>query len=112
MKTPQEKEFLLDYIQELEMQRDVELRMLKHQVHQTIAELNPLYFIKNILTETVEIPEIKGDIIQSIVDFTSHFLSKNTILGVFQKPIKKILRNGILLLIKKLSPKQILDSSE
>ncbi|QBZ98521.1 hypothetical protein [Flavobacterium sangjuense] len=106
MKTPEEKDFLMERIIALEIKQKVELELLKLQFHSTVEQLNPLYFIKNSFKQLTAAPEIKSGLLDSAVNMTSQYLTRNPFLGRFQKPIKNILGNVLMTVLNKLSPKK------
>ncbi|WP_264521863.1 hypothetical protein [Flavobacterium sp. N1994] len=106
MKTIDKKVYLMERISALEIQQTAELHLLKKQFHSTIEQLNPLYFLKNTISGIIGSPDIKSDLLHGTINMASNFIEKNTVLGVFQKPIKKILGNLTMTLLNKLSPKK------
>jgi hypothetical protein len=104
MKTLQEKDFLLERITALEIKQTAELQQLKLQFHSTVEQLNPLYFVKNTFKKLTTDPELKSSLLDNAVSITSHYLSKNTLLGNFQKPIRNIIGNVIQTVLNKISP--------
>ncbi|WP_333600764.1 hypothetical protein [Flavobacterium sp.] len=103
MKAIAKKDVLRERIAILESQQTAELMLLKQQFHNTVEQLNPLYFIKNAFKGITTSPEIKSDILHSAVTVTSNFVSKNTLFGAFQKPIKKIIGNILMAVLNKIS---------
>lgn len=106
MKTIDKKVYLMERINALEIQQRTELHLLKNQFHTTIEQLNPLYFIKNTIAEIIGSPDLKSDLLNSTYNIASNFISNNSVLGTFQKPIKKIMGNLLMSLLNKLSPKK------
>jgi hypothetical protein len=106
MKTIDKKVYLKERINALEIQQTAELYLLKNQFHTTIEQINPLNFLKNAISGIIASPDIKSDLLNSTINIASNFISKNTVLGVFQKPIKNILGNLTMTLLNKLSPKK------
>jgi hypothetical protein len=91
MKTITEAELLKEHIIHLELKQALELRQLKSDVHGAIHHLNPLasFFGNNAAYE------MKTDLVGTAVNMTSQFLFRNSLLGRFQKPIKRILGNWL-----------------
>lgn len=106
MKTIDKKELLMQRIIALESKQAYELNQLKSEFHTAIDQLSPWHLIKNAFTGFTSSPDTKSDVLDGAVNIASHFLSRNPILGVFQKPIKNILRNTLEKLIHKISPKK------
>lgn len=106
MKTADEKDFLMQQIIVLERKQTEELRLLKQQFHSTVEQLNPFYFIKNTFKQLTAPTEIKSGLVNGAVSLTSHFITQNSFLGQFQKPIKNILGNIVLSALNKLSTKK------
>lgn len=104
MKNRQEKDLLMERIIELELQQARELQSLKVQFHQTLEELNPLYQLKKTVKDALTTKEGKTDILQGAVNLTSNWLAHNSVLSLFQKPIKKVVSNLVLNILNKLSP--------
>jgi hypothetical protein len=104
MKHRQEKDILMERIIGLELQQARELQNLKMQFHQTLEELNPLYQLKKTVKDALTTTEGKTDILQGAVNLTANWLSHNSVLALFQKPVKKIVSNLVLNILNKLSP--------
>jgi len=96
MNTFTQEQLLLERIEHLQLKQDIELRQLKKLVHGSIENLNPLasYMNGNASQET------KSNLVNAAVNITSQFLSRNTVFGLFQKPIKNILGNLLQHFIK------------
>jgi hypothetical protein len=91
-----QEQLLLERIEHLQFKQDIELRQLKSQVHGSIENFNPLASFMNGNAS----PETKSNLVNAAVNITSQFLSRNTVLGLFQKPIKNILGNLLQRFIK------------
>jgi hypothetical protein len=91
MKTNTEAELLKEHIIHLEFKQTIELRQLKSQVHRALNHLNPLasFFGNNAATE------MKTDLVGSAINITSQFLFRNTLLGRFQNPVRRIIGNWL-----------------
>jgi hypothetical protein len=100
MKTITEEQLLMERIEHLQIKQDIELRQLKSQVHGSIQLLNPLSIIRSTLFGSDNSPDTKTDLMNTAVNMTTQFLSRNTVLGLFQKPIKRILGNILQKFIK------------
>ena len=106
MKTIDKKELLMQRIIALESKQAYELNQLKSEFHTAIDQLSPWHLIKNAFTGFTSSPDTKSNLLDSAVDIASHFIAKNTMLGVFQTPIKNVLRNVLAKVLNKVSPKK------
>ncbi|MBC7439777.1 MAG: hypothetical protein H7250_07325 [Flavobacterium sp.] len=106
MKTVNKMDFLIQRIIALENKQTSEMHLIKKQFHETVEQLNPLYFIKNTFKGFIGSSEVRSDLLHKAVDLATHFIAKNGLLGVFEKPIKNILGNTLLFILKKISPKK------
>ena len=106
MKTVNKMDFLVQRIIALENKQTSEMHLIKKQFHDTVEQLNPLYFIKNSFKGFMSSSEVRSDLLHNTVDLATHFLAKNRILAVFEKPIKNILGNTLMFILKKISPKK------
>lgn len=106
MKKPLEKDLLKEYIAVLETKQTAEWHDVKNELHSTIEQLNPLSFLKNGLSSFTNFSDLKSNLLNSAVAITTNYLSQNTVLGAFEKPIKKIAGNVLLNILNKLSPKK------
>ena len=96
MKTITKEQLLLEHIAHLEIKQNIELQVLKTQVHSSIEILNPifsLFFTDSNLNR-------KSNLVDSAVNITTQLLTQNTILGLFQKPIKNVVWNLLRRFIK------------
>jgi hypothetical protein len=100
MKTITQEQLLMERIEHLQFKQDIELRQLKSQVHGSIQLLNPLSIIRSTLFGSDNSPDTKADLMNTAVNITSQFISRNSVLGLFQKPIKTILGNILQRFIK------------
>jgi hypothetical protein len=106
MKTLDEKDLLIQHIIFLERKQTEELSLLKLEFHSTVEQLNPLYFIKNTYKQLTAPTDIKSGLVNGAVTMTSHFLTQNSFLSRFQKPLKNILGNVVMSLLDKLNHKK------
>jgi hypothetical protein len=79
----------MERIEHLQIKQDIELRQLKTQVHGSIQLLNPFssLFGGNATLET------KSNLVNTAINISSQLLSRNSVLGLFQEPIKRFLVN-------------------
>ncbi|RKS02765.1 hypothetical protein [Flavobacterium sp. 102] len=105
MKTITQEQLLMEHIEHLQKKQDLELLELRSQVHNFTQSLNPLTLLKSFLFPNEEnssglSTDFKSDLINTVVNVTSKFLSRNSVLSQFQNPIKKILGNILQRFVK------------
>jgi hypothetical protein len=91
MKTITQEQLLMERIISLQTKQRSELQQLKIQFHNASQVLNPFSIIKTSLLEMDAVPNLKNMALNGLVNLTSHYLGKNSLLRIFQKPIYKIL---------------------
>jgi hypothetical protein len=105
MKTITQEQLLMERIISLQTQQRSELQQLKVQFHNTMQVLNPFSIIKTSLLEMDAVPNLKNVVLNGVVNLTSYYLGKNSLLRIFQKPIYKILGTFVNELVNKFSIK-------
>lgn len=75
----------------LKKKQKIELKLLKEQVDTVKESLKPVNLIKSIIHQVTTAPDIKGNIIGSIIGLASGFVSKKAFVGGSHNPITKIL---------------------
>ena len=96
METISQEQLLMERIEHLQLKQDIELRQLKSQVHGSVQFFTPLFSLFGGNTT----PETKSNLVKTAINITSQLLSRNTVLGLFQKPINRVLENLIQRFIK------------
>lgn len=96
METISQEQLLMDRIEHLQIKQDIELRQLKSQVHGSVQFLTPFFS----LFGGNSTPDTKSNLVNTAINITSQLLSRNTVLGLFQKPINRVLENLIQRFIK------------
>ena len=90
MKTQSESDQLNEKIAYLEFKQSLELLALKEQFELTYDGLKPLNVIKNVFSEIVASPDIKGNLLSNAIGLATGYLSRRLLLGATSNPIKKI----------------------
>lgn len=70
---------------------DNDLQQLKNQFDVAYESVKPLNLVKNLFHEVTASPEIKNDLLSTIIGFGAGFISKKLLLGSTHNPIKKVL---------------------
>ena len=81
----------------LKKKQAIELRLLKEQVHTVHESIKPVNIIKNAFHQFTAAPDIKNNIIGSIIGLASGYLSKKIFVAGSHNPITRIM--GTLLQI-------------
>ena len=92
-----EQDNLMEAVGLLKKKQAIELRLLKEQVHMVHESIKPINIIKNAFHQMTSAPEIKNDIIGSVIGLMSGYVSKKIFIGASHNPITKII--GTLLQI-------------
>lgn len=90
MKTQNATDQLNETIAYLEFKQSSELIALKQQFELTYDGLKPLNVIKNVFSEIVSSPDIKGNLLSNAIGLATGYLSRRLLLGATQNPLKKI----------------------
>ncbi len=78
-------------IQELELQRGDELNLLKEQFNKTREDFKLINIIKGSLKQAVASPDLKTDVINAAIGFTTGVIAKKLMIGKTINPFKKLL---------------------
>ena len=76
MKKKNETDALNDLIFLQQHQYDVDLRLLKEQLHIAYESVKPVNLIKNLVHDVTSSPEIKEDVLGNIMGLATGFISK------------------------------------
>ncbi|MBK9401391.1 MAG: hypothetical protein IPN36_11200 [Bacteroidetes bacterium] len=90
-----EKEDLDQLINLVEERQAAELLALRQQFHLTYDSLRPISIIKSTLADVVSSPDLKDNLLDSVIGFASGMVSKKLFIGGSHNPIKKVV--GMLL---------------
>lgn len=90
MKTQSESDQLNEKIAYLEFKQSSELLALKEQFELIYNGLKPQNVIKDIFSEIVSSPDIKGNLLSNAIGLATGYLSRRLLLGATSNPIKKI----------------------
>lgn len=77
-------------IRDLKSKQAFELEGLKAQFHTTYESLKPLNFIKSTVHDMTTSPEIKTDLMNSVLGIGTGYLSKMIVVGSSQNPFLKV----------------------
>lgn len=89
MKIKSETDILHERIIFLKSQQTIELKLLKEQLHQTLAELKPINLLKNTIKD-VPSSDVKNILIDNAIGLTTGFLSKKILIGSTKNPLKNL----------------------
>lgn len=92
-----EQDNLKEAISLLKKKQALELQLLKEQVHTVHESIKPMNIIKKAFTQVTAAPDIKNNIIGSIIGLASGYVSKKIFIAGSHNPITRIL--GTLLQI-------------
>lgn len=79
----------------LEMKQANDWCLLKEEFHTTYESVKPMNMIKNTFKDMATTPNLKTDIVNSVIGLAAGFIAKKVLLGNSHNPITKIL--GIVL---------------
>lgn len=85
MKKTNETDSLNELILVQQHQYNLELRLLKEQLHIAYESVKPVNLIKNIVHDVTASPEIKSDIGSTIMGLVTGFISKKLVVGNTKK---------------------------
>lgn len=74
----------------LETQQAYEGRLLKEEFQTTYQNLRPVNLIKNKFDEIINAPNLKDNILDTVISLTAGYLSKKVIFGGTHNPLKQI----------------------
>lgn len=75
----------------LKKKQTVELKLLKEHMQTVKESLKPVNLIKGLFRQVTSAPEIKGDILGSIIGLATGCVSKKAFVGGSNNPITKII---------------------
>ena len=79
----------------LEIQQANQAALVKEEFKQTIENLNPVNILKNKFKNVISNPDLKTNVLNTILGFTSGMIAKKLFLGKSDNPLKKLF--GIIL---------------
>jgi len=91
MQTITTAEELKSAIRQLEQKQAEEWTLLKQQCMSTYESLKPMNAIKNTLRELVTSPDLKKDLVGTLLGLAVGFLSKKIAVGSTHNPLKQLL---------------------
>jgi hypothetical protein len=86
---------LKEAISLLEIKRDKEEQLLKEQLKTTYENLKPINLIKNKFNELISAPDLKANVLKSVLSVAAGYLTNKVAVGSTHNPLKKLL--GVLL---------------
>jgi len=89
----------------VEMQREKDFEILHEQFKTSFANLSPLNIIKNTLKDVVNSKEIKNDVADAGIGFTTGYLAKKILFGSTINPIKIVAGSLLQTLVSNISIK-------
>lgn len=92
-------------IARLEVEREVKMRELKHQLAITYDSVKPINLLKETLDDFQNTPDVKANILQSTLSIAGGYLSKKLVMGksnsIFKKIFGYVLQYGVTNFISK-----------
>lgn len=85
------KDLLAEAIRLLENRQEMELKLLKEQFHYTYESLKPINLIKSTFEEVQNSPEMRKNLLNTVVGMATGYLSNKVLSTAAQPPLKKIL---------------------
>lgn len=82
---------LIDAIRLLEIKQKQEENLLKQQLKVTYESLKPASLIKNTIKDLIATPDLKTNLVSTILSVAAGYTSKKIMLGESTNPIKKLL---------------------
>jgi hypothetical protein len=90
MKKPNETDSLNELIILQQHQYDVDLQLLKEQLHIAYESVKPVNLIKNLVHDVTASPEIKEDVLGNIMGLATGFISKKLMVSKDSGIIKNL----------------------
>ncbi|TDE02656.1 hypothetical protein [Flavobacterium hiemivividum] len=84
-------ETLAQMISLLEHKKAVELQALRQQYNVVYESVKPLNIVKSALDNVISSPDLKHNILNTVVGLASGFISKKLLVGSTKNPLKTIL---------------------
>lgn len=88
-------EELQELILLLELKQVEDKILLKKEFKDTYEGLKPINLIKSTIHEFLNLPDLKGDFLDTSISLTTGYLSKKMIVGSSHNPFKQIIGNLI-----------------
>ncbi len=85
------QDYLTETISLLEKKQKLEFQLLKEQMHDVYESIKPANIIKNTFHQITSSPNIKNDIVGSIIGLASGYVSKKLFVAGSHNPITNIL---------------------
>jgi len=101
-----ERDALIEKINLLQIQQTNELAVLKEQFQITYDSFKPLNLIKSTFQDITSTSKSQGDLVDGALNLATGLISKNILFTAVEKPVKKLLSNGIQFILRKLKPKK------
>ncbi|WP_310560822.1 hypothetical protein [Flavobacterium sp.] len=91
MKNTNATDTLKEMIIVQEMIYDNDLEQLKDQFDVAYESIKPINLVKNLFQQVTASPDIRNNLLGTIIGFSTGFISKKLLLGATHNPIKKVL---------------------
>lgn len=104
MKIYSKRDAIIEKINLLQVKQAEELVVLKEQFQITYDSLKPINFIKSTFHDVTTSKEIQTDLVNGALNLATGLISKNLLMSVVEKPMKKLLTTGIQFILNKISP--------
>lgn len=82
---------LRDSVFLLEMKQANDWCLLKEEFHTTYERLKPMNMVKNTFKDMVSSPNLKTDVVNSVIGLATGFIAKKVLLGNSHNPLIKLL---------------------
>jgi hypothetical protein len=77
-------------IQDLEYKQSCEWVLLKEQFNTSYESLKPMNLVKSKLKEMILAPDLKTNVINSVIGFATGFIAKKVVVGKTHNPLMKL----------------------
>lgn len=84
-------ETLGQMISVLEQKQAIELQSIRRQYQVVYESVQPLNIVKSALDNVISSPDLKHNILNTVVGLTSGYISKKLLMGSSKNPFKRIL---------------------
>ena len=91
MKKINETDLLDQSILSLKIKQSKELDSIKEQLQATYESIKPLNIIKGAFTEIIDSPDIKNNILNSVIGLSTGYLSRKLLFAGKHNPVKTVL---------------------
>jgi len=82
-----------------ETEHFVEGKLLKEHFHRTYESLKPINIIKNTFKEIISAPDLKTNLVDAAIGFTTGFVAKKIFTGRSHNPLTKLVGNILEMVI-------------